>query len=73
MRTPWSDVGLDPDLNMRFETVSLESAISSGGGGRSPPRPRAPAATASSLTPSPLRQLGERWLGERGKWGEKER
>jgi hypothetical protein len=52
MRTPWSDVGLDLDLSTRFETVSLESAISSGGGGRSPPRPRALAVPARS--PDPL-------------------
>ena len=58
--------------------MSLESAINSGGGGRSPPRPRDLAAPARSPNPLTSRQLGEREkrlgerpLGEREKWGER--
>jgi hypothetical protein len=69
MRTPRCDVGLDPDLNMRFETVSLESAISSGGGGRSPPRPRAPAATARSPDPLTSAAAGREAAGREGEVG----
>jgi hypothetical protein len=49
--------------------VSLESAISSGGGGPSPPRPRAPAAMARSPDPLTSAAAGREGKAAEGKAG----